>query len=108
MFAQPRPFRLQYLPVQKQNRAERLVLGCRGNPVPGRERGEKALHVLRPELPRAAAAVVHDIAANPVQVSPLGPQAHVPRAHEAPASGKQAAARSRIHEGALGRIGRIV
>lgn len=77
---QPRELNPEDLPVEKQQRRERLVLRRRGHVALDREVIEKRSHLGRAHVARVPLAGEKDKATDPVQVRFLGAQAVVPLA----------------------------
>jgi hypothetical protein len=81
---EPRQFHLEDVPVQKENRAEGLVLSGGGHITLVGKVGEECLDLRRPHLTGVPFAVVKDEPADPVAVGVLGPAAVVLGPNEAP------------------------
>ena len=80
----PRQLDPQHLPVQEQQRRQRLVLGAGCNPVAAGQAGEKRLHRRPVQIAWMPWKPGPDIPANPVHIRLLGAQAVVLEPQPAP------------------------
>ena len=71
---------LQHLPVKKQQRVERLVLGRSRDFLVHRQVGKERAHMLGIQFFWVPLAVIKDIALNPGAIRFLGAQAEMPEA----------------------------
>ena len=65
----------EHFPVEEQQRRQRLVLRAGGHLPLHRQRGQEALHLRRPHLTRVPTIIGQDVAPDPTDISPFGPQA---------------------------------
>src|SRR5690606_30499019 len=71
----PRQLDPEHLPVQEQQRRQRLVLRTRRNPPPRGQAGQERLHLRPAKLARMSLAIGQDKAADPGDIRLLGAKA---------------------------------
>ena len=74
---EPRQLATQHLLVEEEQRAPRLILGCRGHPTLHCQRGEESLHLVGSQPDWMALAMENDEASNPIAIRLLGTDAVV-------------------------------
>ena len=81
---EPRQLHAEHVPVEEQQRTERLVLGRRAHPAILGQVREEAGHLLGSERRRVTLVVKQNVPPDPEDVGLLGAAAHVPQSHRGP------------------------